>query len=301
MKNNYIKQIESLNNEYLDIINSNEYIKYKNFKLTKKKLMRLEIISLLTKIIKKVKTRKLNKFNYHQVHYNEKKDYEKCKIVIYTCMTGNYDNIKSPLIKFDNVDYIAFVDELIDVEGWNVKKIPKNIANKIKGNVEKNRYIKMHPFELFHDKYDYSIYIDSNILAVGDLRELIRNIKDKTGLAIHNHRNRTDIYDEIDFCLTYNKGNKKMLKKAKLDLKKEKYPKNFGIYECNVLVTDLSNNIANEIYNDWWNDFINRRAYRDQLSLPYIIWKKNYEFDDVGIISNNVYKNPKLRIYTHVK
>lgn len=34
---------------------------------------------------------------------------------------------------------------------------------------------------------------------------------------------------------------------------------------------------------EWWNE-MEKYSKRDQLSLPYIIWKNGYSFEDVGII-----------------
>ena len=83
------------------------------------------------------------------------------KIVIYTCISGNYDDICVPKIKENNVDYIMFTNnEKIKKNNniWTIENIPENVA-KLNDNVLINRYIKMHPHKLFKD-YDISIYID---------------------------------------------------------------------------------------------------------------------------------------------
>ena len=35
---------------------------------------------------------------------------------------------------------------------------------------------------------------------------------------------------------------------------------------------------------------------RDQLALPYIIWKLGYHMSDIGSLGNNLFLNPKFRI-----
>lgn len=299
MNKEVIEKIEKLNNDYLEIINSKEFLKYKDNLKIKENIKKFKFSFIFEKVINRLKSKKYKKFLERKVNYNYKFNYEKPRIVIYTCMTGNYDNIETPFLQFDNVDYIAYVDNNKKYDGWKTKKIPKSVMDKVKGNVNINRYIKMHPIELFQDKYDYSIYVDSNIQIIGDLRELLRNINDKTGLAIHNHRERISIYDEIDYCITYKRGNISKLKEIKNVFYKEKFPNNFGVYECNILVTDLNSKKSQKIYYDWWEDFIARQLGRDQISLPYVVWKNNYKFDDIGILGNNVYLNPKIRINKH--
>lgn len=299
MKNKEYKYLENLNAEYLEVTNSKDYLKYIDNKKLIEKIKKFEVFFIIDKIINRFKSKKYKKFLEHKVNYNDKLNYEEPKIAIYTCMTGNYDNIQTPFLQFENVDYIAYVDNNKKYDGWITKNIPQSILEKVDSNVNINRYIKMHPFELFGENYDYSIYVDSNIQIIGDLRELIRNINKTTGLAIHNHRERISIYDEIEYCLTYKRGNANMLRENKKSLHKENFPDNFGVYECNVLVTDLKNKEANEIYLNWWNDFLARGIGRDQISLPYIVWKKNHKFEDIGIIGNNVYLNPKIRVKKH--
>ena len=49
----------------------------------------------------------------------------------------------------------------------------------------------------------------------------------------------------------------------------------------------------------WWNEFYMSESLRDQLSLPYVLWKNGYSIDQVGTLGNNVYDNTKLQITPH--
>ena len=250
---------------------------------------------------------RINKYNSHQQLENEYKyDYEKKnenkrpKVVVYTCITGKYDDLIEPLIKVENIDYIAFTDiPECNSNIWEKREIPKHIAD-CNNNIFINRYIKFHLKELFkNSEYEYAIYIDGNIKVISDLTDFVYGINDKTGLAIHRHQYRDCLYDEIEVCRLIKKGNYKKMKEQKEKYKNEGFPKKFGLYECNVIVSDLKNENAREILDAWWDDFKNSESYRDQVSLPYVIWKKKYKFNDIGSLGNNVYKNPKIRIEDH--
>lgn len=296
-----IRKIEKINEEYLEDGNYalGVYIKYLyNLYKSKKFIQLFKMLKLHLKNKKKKNnikekvdsTRKNEKYIFHN-----KTDK---KIAIYTCITGDYDNIEEPLIMEDACDYFLFTNNSkIKSDSWKIKDIPEKIKT-LNNNIKINRYIKMHPKELFPD-YDYAIYIDGNIEIISLFSREIDKINSKTGLAIHRHCQRECIYDEIKACNAYNKGNYKKLIKQARRYKKEGFPKKYGMLECNVLVSDLNNNNSKKIFDDWWNEYSNSESKRDQISLPYVLWKNNYTINDIGFLGNNVNKNKILKINTH--
>ena len=156
----------------------------------------------------------------------------------------------------------------------------------------------MHPFELFDD-YDYSVYIDGNIKLVSDINSFITMVNSKTGLAFHRHSRRNCIYKEAEFCNIVGKGNKTKIDNEMEKLKKLNMPPEFGLLECNLIVTDLKNVNAKNILNDWWDEFVKSECYRDQISLPYSIRKNGFEIKDIGNLGNSIFDNPKIRVEKH--
>ena len=39
---------------------------------------------------------------------------------------------------------------------------------------------------------------------------------------------------------------------------------------------------------------------RDQIALPYVMWKNGYSFEDVGLLGDNVFKNPVFSIHEKI-
>lgn len=219
------------------------------------------------------------------------------KIVIYSCVSGNYDTFNSPIFVNKDVDYVLFVDDenVTNDSCWKLKKIPDKL--KSYSSALKNRYIKMHPNELFPE-YDYSIYIDGNVIITGDIIPFINCINEKTGLAIHTHSLRDCLEDEYVECVKQSKGNKKKMRKQIKKYYNEGFPKHFGIYECNVIFTKIGEN-SKSIYEMWWKEFCDSQSNRDQFSLPYVIWKMKYKFNDVGYLGNNIYMSPYFIVLSH--
>ena len=306
-KEKLIETIECLNVEKKELLNSREYKIGNNILKTVEYLKKLNFNAIYNKFLNRKKEKKDRKYLYntkidnYEMPKGINKSIENKKIVVYTCITGNYDNAIRPLYQNNNVDYIIYTNnDNLQYDGWKRKEINKDIL-KLNNNLLINRYIKMHPFELFEKEYDYSIYIDGNIRSVSDLSQLINFINIKTGLALHRHHTRDCIYMEEKACELYKKGNKEKLRKQVEKYKKDGFPENYGMLECNIIVTDLKNNNALRIFDDWWSEFLNSNSGRDQLSLPYVLWKKGIKVEDIGNLGFDVNKNNKIEIKKHNK
>lgn len=300
--NEYIKKIEELNLETIKLKNSKEYLIGKKIKQILKYLKEFKIFHLIQKIVENKEIKKLNAHGELENDFKIEKKYQghtSPRIVVYTCITGNYDKrILEPFVKVSNVDFYLFTDNAeTKSENWTIKAIPKDIEKKY-NNILKNRYLKMHPHELFND-YDYSIYIDGNVQVMSDLTELVYSINKKVGIAMHNHQFRDCICNEIEACKIKKKGNYNEMKKQVDRYIKEGFPKRFGMLEATIIVTDLKNELAKHLLSDWWNEFISTKSLRDQISLQYIVWKNNLMIKDIAVLGNNLYRNPKFRVNIH--
>lgn len=296
--------LEKVNLEYIQLKHSKEYLMGKRIYTFTNLIKNFKFIQVFKKIYNLKKIRKFLEFkNTENTKSEEKSNIEidsniKNKVVIYSCITGKYDDIQKPFIKEKNVKYILFTDNKnLKSKDWEIRNIPSNVPN-FKDSVLINRYIKMHPKKLFPE-YDYSYYIDGNIRIMSEVTSLINKVDNKTGLALHKHKARKCTYDEIDACIIMKRGNVKKLQETKKIFMDQKFPSNYGLFECNLIITDLNNNTAVNILNSWWNEFYKSKSYRDQIYFPYTLWKNNILASEIGIIGNNIYTNPKFRICDH--
>lgn len=297
--------IEVLNMEVINLKKSKEYLIgssiIKSIELLKKRNLK----KIIERYIHKKKYRYIES---HLTSYNQKNDYDfkynddkllkNKKIAIYTCIVGDYDRLKEPFFTQDNVDYYLFTDKkYIESNNWIIKEIPNSLKH-MYNNTLINRYIKFHPNE-FLKGYDYCIYIDGNVNIFSNIEPMIEKVNCKLGIAMHKHSTRDCIYLESKTCQILRKGNIENLEKQVQQYYKEGMPKNYGLLEATMIISDLNNYNSIDILNKWWDEFYNSRSLRDQIALPYILWRNGYKIDDIGILGNNIYTNPKVRVDTH--
>lgn len=293
---NEIDVIEELNSEYLlnfETKRTKEKIITKVARLLRYFPFRMKEWNRLRNLSKRSK----NNTTISLIDNNELIPVSDKKGVVYSCITGDYDSVENPLLLNKCLDYVLFTDNNeIKSNVWTIIETDKG---DLKGNLV-NRFYKMHPFKYFGDKYDYSIYIDGNVQIISDVTSLYNVAKkSKSGLAMHKHYARDCAYDEADICIYNGKGDKQAINEQMEEYEKDGFPRKFGLLEATIIVTDLKSINSKKIYDEWWREFYNTNSKRDQLSLPYILWKNKYIISDVGIIGENEYLNPKFRIKKH--
>lgn len=227
--------------------------------------------------------------------YNEYKDKRKNSKVIYTCITNDYDDLEDIQgYKYiaQDWDYICFTDneKLIQKKQIGIWQI-RPLAYHQMDNTRNNRWHKINP-NLILPEYEESIYIDANInILTNKLFNLIEQ-NPKKDLILPCHANTDCLYKEFQWVLN-DKIDKQEIMEAHLDLlKKEGFPKYYGMPENNVIYRKHSNPKIINIMNDWWY-MLEHYTKRDQLSLAYILWKHNIQTDDVICFPNTRidYKN----------
>lgn len=197
--------------------------------------------------------------------------------VIYTCITGGYDNLIEHNCINLNCDYVCFTDnpDLLSkgkVGVWEIRPVKKITQD----NSLNNRWHKMHPHILFPN-YEDSIYIDGNIDVITEkLFNDINSVPTNSFFAAYKHKTRCCIYQEAKQCMLLNKDTPERIAKFVDFLKSEKYPKNFGLTENGILYRKHNNPDCIKLMDKWW-EFVSTRTRRDQLSLPYLCWKTNIQ------------------------
>jgi hypothetical protein len=224
------------------------------------------------------------------------------RVVVYSCIVGNYDLPLAPVWQAPNISYVLFLEgqDASLVDGWEVRPIPEEVRAASGGSATGiNRYIKFHPYELFADDFDASIYVDGNIQPVSDLSYYADLIRPEAGIALHHHRVRTSIADEVQACKALDKGDG-----TKMDAQVARYvaagfPLDYGLLECNVIASDLHSELGRQVFADWWEEFTTSGSGRDQLALPYVLWQHGVPFEAVATMGRNAYADTKIFIASH--
>ncbi len=202
----------------------------------------------------------------------------KNKGVIYTCITGGYDNLIQHNYQDLNWDYICFTDneDLLKqrvVGHWTIEPLRFSLLD----NVRNARWHKTHPHKLL-SKYEYSIWIDGNINITGSLLfdKAKKCINENRILSVHQHPLRNCVYDEAIACMALKKDKKEIINTEIAVLKQLGFPENMGLNETNIMFRFHNHKKCIAIMEDWF-EFIEKYSRRDQLSFNYVVWKNKYE------------------------
>jgi hypothetical protein len=199
------------------------------------------------------------------------------KIAIYTCITGNYDTLRSPLRVDRQFDYFCFSDDATSVGApWIWRPIPTAGLTP----QDQNRYVKMHPHVVLPE-YDATIYLDGSVEIVGDVGEMVKNALASEGdLFLYDHSERTCTYREAAACAHFSHEWIWVISRQMRRYCREGFPPDSGLYEANVILRRNVRSIA-VLMDQWWEEYM-AGVKRDQLSLRYVSWKLRHPISTLG-------------------
>lgn len=215
--------------------------------------------------------------------YNAQKELRKAKVVVYTAIIGNYDALILPEAIVNEWDYVVYTDN--EIKGEHIFEI-RTPPFYHRDQTRMARYIKTHPHQLFPD-YQCAVWIDSNILVRGGhlIKQVNRCINDDVPLLINPHPDRKSLAEELKKCIKLRKDDPALMEEQVKRYRAEGYPDIFGLFETNILIRNLRDKRVHELNKAWWQE-IERGSRRDQLSLPYVLWKHNLKAEPLPGMKN---------------
>lgn len=223
------------------------------------------------------------------------------RIAVYTVLFGAYDDIQSPLIHPDNIDYFIITDQNTPTGDWRPLSIENLLPSEILHDpVLCNRWCKMHPHLLFPD-YSMSIYVDANLLITSDLTPMTAALQ-SFPVSMFRHYCRSCVYDEVKFCVQDKriKVNCKEGKAQELILREHGVPEHWGLLEAPVIARLHHDALCISIMEEWWQIFSSEPAKRDQIALIDCLWKMNIPTEKIGVLGSSVYRCPMVIKYLHL-
>ncbi len=219
--------------------------------------------------------------------------------IIYTCISNDYDELLQHPYIMNGWEYICFTDnkELL-VEGnvghWKIEKFQKKFDNP----TFVNRWHKLMPHRFLED-FNRSIYIDANVTI--DSKYIFDCIEDeRENLLVPHHFTRFCVFQEIAALLNssrYSSEVKEKVIKYKKFLQMTFFPEHVGLSENNIIFRYHNKSVITELMEMTWFIFLNY-APRDQLALPYAIWKKQYPNKNMYLPNTRMAKED-FSIYDH--
>lgn len=228
----------------------------------------------------------------------QKQDADGFHIAVYTCIVGRYDQLIEPVYAEPGVDYLIFTDQPVPDESvWRKVDITTDSQYDVLPPMMLNRRIKILQNSILK-QYDYTVYVDGNIEVVGAISPLIEAMAGK-GLALHWHMRRDCIYDEAVAVKYLKRLNDARIDCQIAEYRQEGFPEHFGLYENSIIVRDNRDAAVDGLMQTWWTE-MQRYPIRDQLSLPYILWKSGFPIENILSLGDNIERNPAFnRIGEH--
>ena len=198
----------------------------------------------------------------------------KMKKVIYTCITGEYDDACAHTYLDDSWDYVMFTDNqyLLTMPRymhWEIRPLQFNKMS----NVKNARWHKINAHIIFPE-YNYSLWIDANIvIQSGDFFERINGIiNSDVNISVPLHPLRNCIYDEAKTIKDLKIDNKNTVNREMQKLHCWHYPKDNGLNETCIMLRQHNNKKIKRAQKRWWY-MVKNYSKRDQLSYNWAMWR----------------------------
>ncbi|MBR3199001.1 MAG: DUF616 domain-containing protein [Bacilli bacterium] len=205
------------------------------------------------------------------------------KICVYTCITGNYDNLKG-IKKEKNIDYFCFTNNKnVKSDTWKVIYIEdENLSN-----VKLARKIKILGHECLK-KYDLLLWMDAAVTFKKSINDFINYYMGKDDVFVaFKHGMRNSIKEECYECIKLGKETKENVERLLKYYAENDFKDNTGLIESTVFIRRNFNKVVDETMNLWF-DMIKNYSHRDQLSFNYCIQKTGLK---VKWINKKVFNN----------
>jgi len=206
------------------------------------------------------------------------------KGAVYTIITGGYDELVEPAFINEDWDYYCFTDtpERFQSNVWKIVKLDTDIQ----GPLISQREVKMKPY-VYLPEYDYTIYLDGKMGIQGDLTRYIKAYSKESSMLCFPHPVRRTLIEEVKAIIYYGKADPSQIQNQVDTYMQEGYQDQNLIAETACLVRSNRDDRLKRVMEDWFDE-IKTKSHRDQLSLGYVCWKNQYEFDvcDLNIYSN---------------
>ena len=207
-------------------------------------------------------------YYYYNKHYSflnfdreNKTDYEyngfipknNRKVIVYSCLIGDYDNVTS-FNKQKGYDYILFTDQKINNTNWTIFPIPDSVLNLKVSKIKKQRYMKIMPHKFFKN-YDLSLYIDANYEIKGDLDDyLVNTLNPLDHIYIPHLQFGKGIRQALDKAIEKKLDDVSLLNKVKKRYDSIHFLDKTGIVNAGLMIRYHNTEDCIRLMEKWWRE-----------------------------------------------
>jgi hypothetical protein len=194
------------------------------------------------------------------------------KIAVYMSCFGGYDHPLDPLWRTDIYDFFYFSDvEYPHLKVW--QHLPTLEEARSLDLRHQSKYHKIMGYRHFSD-YEYTIYIDANLLCINGEALIYRYIFDTAkDFIIQKHpRPNNNMKLEVETCIRLNKDSHEKITKQYESYLAQGYQEHFITMEAGIMVRRTASEEVFSLCKDWWQEILTH-SFRDQISLPFVFSK----------------------------
>ena len=211
--------------------------------------------------------------------------------VVVSAIFGSYDRLTGYKKSSDeDVKFICFTDNsAIGADGWEVVEVTDSYR-------DPRRTAKI--FKVFSTQFfpcaEAVMWIDGSCYFKRSPLKLFSECSYRS-LWLYNHPDRICLYREAEVCASMGKDERGLLEEQCKRYRIAGFPEKFGLYATGCNVKPVGCSEIDALMLDWWME-IDRGSVRDQISFPYVLWKRPVK---VGLISGSIFKSDTIGFNVH--
>jgi hypothetical protein len=193
------------------------------------------------------------------------------RLVVYTSMFGNYDDLFVPSPEqAQGCDFVVFTDQPDIPLPWRRGSIEYTAPCRAR----RSRFYKLLPHRLF-PQYEWSLYLDANVDLMNAIGFFERYRDLGPDFFVFRHPSRTNILEELGACIGLKKDDAGVMVRQVAQYLEGGFSQSFQLTENNVLLRRHNDPELADLNEAWWDE-VRSKSRRDQLSLSYVVERKNY-------------------------
>jgi hypothetical protein len=202
-------------------------------------------------------------------------------VTVYTAVTPGYD--ATPL---------AFTPEN------GVEREVRVAPPEVKGKRDRTLWNRENKIMLVPKAGIASLYLDGSLTPKAPLRGVVDEWLEAADMALFRHPHRTCAYQEIDACVTRKKIAAEEGEKVRSHLLLAGFPRDFGLWACGMVARRVHANALQIFAAPLWWDLV-QKVPRDQIWLPFVLWRLRHSTKRIHTIDANVFDNKIFKFRRH--
>ncbi len=212
-------------------------------------------------------------------------------IAVYSAALGNAV-IRDPHFVSKNFDYICFTDNAeVQSKVYAINCGPKQENPRLKA-----KEYKLQP-QVYLSQYERSLWVDSGIEIISDslYEELLPYMH--VPFVLFETPTRHTVAEEVEYCLKHNKTGSERAKEQYEFYRAQGFPDTSGLMKGGFMLRQHNHPIIKKLDDLWW-EHNQKFSTRDEVSLPFVIWKLGLVKDlDYCILPYDMRDNKLIKVH----